>query len=199
MFSEDVKLFNDTIAAHYEEYKRKLKQFCFLNGITWDEDTMNDTYVKCVDLISRKGLQNKTERGALDYFFQAFKKNTFQEHYQRNKIGKDDNVDVYTLEIADINLIEEEEERAWMNTMNTNYILQRVREEFDEVGYHIFRLRYLFAKDGKQLTFKEIKRLTKVESTRTRLLTMNEFIKTVVKKEIETKCDKYTQHLKQYM
>lgn len=199
MFSEDVKLFNDTIAAHYEEYQRKLKQFCFLNGITWDEDTMNETYLKCVDLISRKGLQNKTERGALDYFFQAFKKNTFQEHYQRNKIGKDDNVDVYTLEIADIDTIEEEEERAWTNAMNTNYILQRVREEFDEIGYHIFRLRYLFSKDGKQLTFKEIKRLTKVESTRTRLLTMNEFIKTVVKKEIETKCEKYTQHLKQYM
>ena len=199
MYEDNVNYFNEVISKHWEEYKRKLKQFCFLNGITWDEDTMNETYLKCVDLISRKGIKDMKEQTQLDYFFQAFKKNTFQEHYQRNKIGKDDNVDVYTLEIADIDTIEEEEERAWTNAMNTNYILQRVREEFDEIGYHIFRLRYLFSKDGKQLTFKEIKRLTKVESTRTRLLTMNEFIKTVVKKEIETKCDKYTQHLKQYM
>jgi hypothetical protein len=199
MYSKDVALFNKTIGEHYLEYQKKLKQFCFLNGMTWEEDTLNETFVKCVDLISRKGLRDKTEKGCLDYFFQAFKFNSYQEHYQRTKVETDDDCDVYRLNIEDEDTIEEEEERAYNNTVISNYILQRVREEFDEIGFHIFRLRHLFSVDGKQLKFKEIKRITKVENTRSRLIAMNEFVATVVADEIKNKSERYAQHLKNYM
>lgn len=198
MFKKDVEKFNEVITKHYSEYQRKLKQFCFLNGITWEEDTFNETYVKCVDLISRKGLKDKSEKGCLDYFFQAFKFNTYQEHYQRNKTAKDDNVDVYELDIVDESDVEEQEEQAFNNAIITNYILMRVREEFDEIGYHIFRLRHMFSLNNKQLKFKEIKRITNVENTRARLLKMNEFVTTVVADEIKNKDKRFVTFKKQY-
>lgn len=196
MYSEDVKLFDDTIQQCYSEYYRKMKQFCFTNGYTFSEDTFNDTYVKCRDLISRKGLKDKSFQGCKDYFFIAFKKNTFQSYVKRARMMIDDEADVMSLEIPVIDEIQELEDITNKNTIIVNYILQRVREEFDEIGYHILRLRYLFSFNNKTLTFKQIKQITKVDNTRARLIKMNEFITTVVKQEITNKSKKYLTFLK---
>lgn len=198
MYEQDVAFFNEVMGKHWEEYQRKLKQWCFLNHYDWSEDQMSETYLKCADLISRKGIEDRTDQGCRDYFFIAYKKNTFQDYYKSTRFQKSDDVDVYTLDVVCEDEIEELEEYTNEVTLKTNYILQRVREEFDDISYHIFRLRHLFQKDGKQLSFKEIKRITKVENTRSRLLRMGEFVKKTVGDEIKNNSERYQAFIKQY-
>jgi DNA-directed RNA polymerase specialized sigma24 family protein len=177
MYSSDVVFFNDVISQHYDEYQRKLKQWCYLNAATYDEDVFQDTYLKCADLISRKGLKDKTEQGALNYFFIAFKKNTYQAYLQKSKKSIDENCDVFSLVIEDEDVREKQELQAQRVDSLIRNILEDIRSNFTEIDYHIFRLRYLFQKDGKYLNYKQIKQITKIADTRKRLMTMNAFIR----------------------
>lgn len=183
MFENDVKIFSDIIAEHWEEYQRKLRQWAFLNAVDFDEDVMQETYIKCVDLISRKGLKDKTKQGCLNYFFLAFRNNTYQQHLQNGKRLIDDNADIFKLEIEDEDVVLIEEQRRQYADLARQYILQQVQNNFDNISYSIFRLRYLVNLDGKQPTFKQLKEVTKVPDTRKRLLEVNKWVKENITKE----------------
>ena len=182
MYNDDVVMFNEVIGAHYLEYQRKMKQWCFQNATTFEEDVLQDTYYKCVDIISRKGLKDKTEQGCLNYFFQAFKKNTYQEHLQKSKKLIDSNIDPFSLLLEDEDLRELDEYRSQVTDLTIQAILQEIRENFEEIDYHIFRLRYLFQVDGKFLNYKQIKQITKIPDARKRLMRMYAHIREVVDK-----------------
>ena len=183
MNEEDVKIFSDIIAEHWEEYQRKLRQWAFLNAVDFDEDVMQETYIKCVDLISRKGLKDKTKQGCLNYFFLAFRNNTYQQHLQNGKRLIDDNADIFKLEIEDEDVVLIEEQRRQYADLARQYILQQVQNNFDNISYSIFRLRYLVNLDGKQPTFKQLKEITRVQDTRKRLLEVNKWVKENITKE----------------
>lgn len=183
MYENDVKIFSNVIAKHYEEYQRKLRQWAFLNSVDFDEDVLQETFVKCYDLISRKGLKDKTKQGCLNYFFLAFRNNTYQQHLQNGKRLIDDNADVFKLEIEDEDVALIEEQRRQYADLARQYILQEVQKNFDNISYSIFRLRYLVNLDGKQPTFKQLKIITKVPDTRKRLLEVNKWVKQNVTKE----------------
>ena len=176
-FDEDVKKFNQVISQNYTEYQRKLKQFCFQNALTFSDDVMQETYVKCQDIISRKGLKDSSKQGCLNYYFLAFKLNTYQHHLQTQKKLIDGNVDVYDLLLLDENDAEVEEQRRQYADLARQYILEQVRENFDSISYSIFRLRYLLLLDGKTPTFAQIKEITKVQDTRKRLLEVQAWCK----------------------
>lgn len=182
-FQDDVNKFNQVISQHYEEYQRKLKQFCFQNALTFSDDVMQETYVKCQDIISRKGLKDSSEQGCLNYFFLAFKLNTYQAHLQTQKKLVDANVDVYDLLLLDENDSEKEEKRRQYADLARQYILKKVEDNFDSISYSIFRLRYLLLIDGKSLTFNQIKELTQVPDTRKRLLEVQAWAKRNISKE----------------
>lgn len=176
MYEEDVELFNKIIAEHYLSYQRKMKQWCFQNSTTYDEDVLSETYLKCADRISRVGIEDKTEQGILNYFFIAFKKNTYQHYLQQQKNMVDQNADVFSLLLEDTPL-EEFEQAAQHQELLVKTILDEIRENFDEIDYHIFRLRYLFQVDGKFLNYKQIKAMTNIPDTRKRLMRMNAYIR----------------------
>ena len=176
MYEEDVDLFNKIIAEHYLSYQRKMKQWCFQNSTTYDEDVLSETYLKCADRISRVGIEDKTEQGILNYFFIAFKKNTYQHYLQQQKNMVDQNADVFSLLLEDTPL-EEFEQAAQHQELLVKTILDEIRENFDEIDYHIFRLRYLFQVDGKFLNYKQIKAMTNIPDTRKRLMRMNAYIR----------------------
>lgn len=176
MYEEDVELFNKIIAEHYLSYQRKMKQWCFQNSTTYDEDVLSETYLKCADRISRVGIEDKTEQGILNYFFIAFKKNTYQHYLQQQKNMVDQNADVFSLLLEDTPL-EEIEQAAQHQELLVKTILDEIRENFDEIDYHIFRLRYLFQVDGKFLNYKQIKAMTNIPDTRKRLMRMNAYIR----------------------
>ena len=182
-YDEDVEKFNEVISQHYEEYQRKLKQYCFINGLTYDEDTLQETYLKVQDIISRKGIKDKTEQGILNYFFLAFRNNLYQAHLQTQKKLVDANVDVYDLLLLDENNSELEEQRRQYADLARQYILKQVEENFDSISYSIFRLRYLLLLDGKTPTFAQIKELTQVVDTRKRLLEVQAWAKRNITKE----------------
>lgn len=181
MHSNELAKFNEVMANHYQEYLRKMKQWCFQNSTTWSEDIFQDTYYKCADLVSRKGLKDSSEQGILNYFFQAFKRNIYQEHQQKSRRLIDENIDPFSLIIEADNV---EELEAYKNSREilVSKILQAVRENFEEIDYHIFRLRYLFQKDGKYLNYKQIKQITKVGNTKSRLVAMNNWVRANIKK-----------------
>lgn len=178
-YEEDVIMFNEVIGNHFTEYQRKMKQWCFQNHSTYDEDVLQDTYAKCVDRISRVGIKDKTEQGILNYFFIAFKKNTYQAHLQSQKKLIDANQDPFDLTLEDENTTAAEEYRHQSTDLLIQSILQEIRDNFTEIDYHIFRLRYLFQINGKHLNYKQIKEITKIQDTRRRLIQMNAHVRTV--------------------
>lgn len=183
MNENDVNLFSNVLGEHWEEYQRKLRQWAFLNAVDFDEDVMQDTFVKCVDLISRKGLKDKSKQGALNYFFLAYRNNTYQQHLQNSKRLIDDNADVFLLEIHDEDDTQQEEQRRQYAELARQYILQEVQKNFDNISYSIFRLRHCFTLNGKTPTFKQLKEITKVPDTRKRLIEITSWVKAHITKE----------------
>lgn len=177
---EQIQLFYDFLSKNYTQLQKKYKQMCFLNHMTYDEDTLQDTVIKVVDIIKRKGLKDESEKGIESYFFQAFKFNTYQTHLQQQKQLKDDNIDPY-----DLNIIDEvySEAPAQYADMASKYILNRIKEEFDPLTVGIWRLRYIVSINGEQLNYKKIKAMTKVEDTRRRIVMVNKWIRDNISKE----------------
>lgn len=182
MFENDVKFFSDVLADNWSEYQRKLRQWAFLNAVDFDEDVFQETFVKCVDLISRKGLKDQTKQGALNYFFLAFRNNTYQQHLQNGKRLIDANADVFLLEIEDEDDSQQEQRRQYAE-LARQYILQQVQKNFDDISYAIFRLRHCFTLNGKTPTFKQLKEITKVQDTRKRLIEVTQWVKQHINRE----------------
>ena len=177
---EQIQLFYTFLENNYTQLQKKYKQMCFLNHITYDEDTLQETVIKVVDIIKRKGLKDESEKGIESYFFQAFKFNTYQTHLQQSKQLKDDNIDPY-----DLNIIDEvySEAPAQYADMASKYILNRIKEEFDPLTVGIWRLRYIVSINGEQLNYKKIKEMTKIEDTRRRIVMVNKWIRDNITKE----------------
>ena len=127
---EQLDMFYSFLSKYYKDLIKKYKQFCFLNHMTFDEDVLQETVVKVVDMINKKGLKDESEKGIENYFFQAFKFNTYQQHLQNQKQLKDLNINPFDLEIEDIPYSEENVQYA---DMAAHYIFQKIKEVFDLV------------------------------------------------------------------
>lgn len=67
---EQIELFYSFLSKNYKDLLKKYKQFCFLNNMTFSEDVVQETIIKVVDIINKKGLNDTTEKGMENYFFQ---------------------------------------------------------------------------------------------------------------------------------
>lgn len=171
---EQIDLFYKFLAENYSQIKKKYKQFAFLNHIDFNEDVLQETVIKVVDIINKKGLKDTTEKGIENYFFQSFKFNTYQQHLQDSKKLKDDNIDPFELNIIDEPY---DEAPAQYADMASRYILNKIKEEFDPISVGIWRLRYIVSINGEQLNYKKIKEMTKIEDTRRRIVMINKWIR----------------------
>ena len=171
---EILERFYNYLTKNYETLKKTYRQFCFLNHITYSEDTLQDTVIKVADIIKRKGLKKTDESDIADYFFKSFKFILYQEHLQQTKNKIDDNVDVFDINKEQHEYNEDEMQYPNLVSLRCERL---IRENFDEIDFSIFRLRYLLKIDGKNLTFKDIKKLTKINDSRKRLVNMNRFLR----------------------
>ena len=171
---EQLKTFNKVISEHWEEYRKKLKQYCFLNQIEFSEDVMIETYIKMQSIIQRKGLKDDSEKGILSYFFLGFRNNTYQEHLQNQKRLIDDNINPYDVDIIDE---EYDDSKEQFNDLVRIYLEKIIKENFDLITYSVYRLRYLYRFNGKELNYKQIKEITGISDTRRRLVEVNRWIK----------------------
>ena len=66
---EELEIFYSFLSKNFNDIRKKYKQFCFLNHMDFNDDTLQDTIVKVADLIMKKGLKDKTEKGIERLFF----------------------------------------------------------------------------------------------------------------------------------
>lgn len=137
---EQLELYYSVVNKNYTAFKKKMKQFCFLNHLDFDEDTFQETILKVAEMTLKRGLKDTTEQGIMSYIFMSFKLNTYQTHLQESKRKKDDNVDVFKLDLEDIPYDESQKQYA---DMAVHYILNKVKEAFDPISAGVWRLRYM--------------------------------------------------------
>lgn len=94
----------------------------------------------------------------LNYLFNAFKLNLYQQHHKKQRELKDDNVDVFDVEIIDEEY--NEEPKAFAD-LAVRYILTEIEKVFDETTVGIWRMRYLLRVNDKSLNYKQIKQITR--------------------------------------
>lgn len=177
---EQINSFYSLLSSQYNDIKKKYKQFCFLNGLTYSDDVLHSTILKVVEMVNKKGLSACNDKEIEHYFFKAYKLNTYQEHLQEQKKNIDNNVNPF-----DLNIVDEQYDESHYNyaRLASVYILQKVKQEFGELTAAIWRLRYLVRVNGEEMNYKEIKRLTKIHDVRRRIVEANRWVKENIKKE----------------
>lgn len=190
---EQLSTFYDLVNAKYNDLKKKYKQFCFLNHFDWSEDTFQDSILKVAEKIKKNGITAKTEKEIENYFFKSYKFNTFQQHLQDTKKKVDENANLGDVDIEDS--IYDESELQY-NDFVKMFFERTIKENFDTLTYSLWRMRYLLKIDGKNLNYKTIKKITKVQDTRSRIVSVNRWIRdnitpTHIRNEYNNNSDKY--------
>lgn len=171
---EQLAEFNRYFSEEYLNYRKKLKQWCFLNHIDYIEDEINNTYLKIVEKILKDGIKAESKQDYLNYFFQSYKFNTYQNHLQKTKKKIDENINYEDVNIED----ETYEETRYLFADFCNKVLEiEVKNHFSQLEYAIWRLRYLVTINGKTLNYKEVKQLTGVSNTHQIISTINNWIR----------------------
>ena len=64
--------FYDVINKNYADFKKKMKQFCFLNSLTYSEDTLQETVLKVSEKIMKTGMTDTSEQRHVKLSVQCF-------------------------------------------------------------------------------------------------------------------------------
>lgn len=182
---KQLEVFYNFLTSNFNKVKAKYKQFCFLNHIDFNEDTLQDTILKIAEKIKKDGLKAQTEYEIECYLFQSFKFNTFQTHLQEGKRLIDDNIDYQTLELIDDDY---NEDREQFIDFIKKVLEKEIQKEFDTISFCIWRLRYLVTINGETLNYKQIKEITGIRNTRSRIVKVNQFVRDNYSLEELKKC-----------
>ena len=173
-------LFLQEIGSELKQYTAKWKKYFFDSGLPFDIDVLNDTIIKCYDIILKKGLR-EGEKESWNYLFKAFKMNSIRElQYARNK-NRD--------EVEDINILYE----TYMNKQHSaqykiasdlwtdfqvNYIARTVEFNWDKNTFYLFKLKFILQLDDDQ-----IKKKSKNPNWKKDIRALVKWLKATVRKE----------------
>ena len=173
-------LFLQEIGSELKQYTAKWKKYFFDSGLPFDIDVLNDTIIKCYDIILKKGLR-EGEKESWNYLFKAFKMNSIRElQYARNK-NRD--------EVEDINILYE----TYMNKQHSaeykiasdlwtdfqvNYIARTVEFNWDKNTFYLFKLKFILQLDDDQ-----IKKKSKNPNWKKDIRALVKWLKASVRKE----------------
>ena len=177
---ERADLFLQEIGSELKQYTAKWKKYFFDSGLPFDIDVLNDTIIKCYDIILKKGLR-EGEKESWNYLFKAFKMNSIRElQYARNK-NRD--------EVEDINILYE----TYMNKQHgaeykiasdlwtdfqVNYIARTVEFNWDKSTFYLFKLKFILQLDDDQ-----IKKKSKNPNWKKDIRALVKWLKASVRKE----------------
>lgn len=164
--------------------KPKMKAFCASSNKEWNEDVFSETIVRCYNAIQKKGgLDDKSEKGVENYFFQAFAINIKREaQYARNS-KRDNTNDLFGeyethSEQHDLTL-EEKIKQDCFKDFATIYLMKRAEENFDDESFHLFNHKTL-----GNLTYKELqKKYPNTKAIRQKVAAVKRWLKENVTKE----------------
>lgn len=172
-------ILDNLMNKNYHDIKKKYKQFCFLNGLTYEDDVLNDTYIKVKQIILKKGLKDETEKGIEDYFFKAFKKNTYMSFQQKNKsklvYNEEIIEDMKQIKISD-NLSDRIENERFDEFVK-NYILNVISLKFDSLSTRVWRLKKLVTINQKALTYEQVRQMTHILDAKKRVIAIDKWLK----------------------
>ena len=169
--------FMEYVGRTYEYQQEKLAKFCSNNRMKFDIDVLEDTILKCYEIINKNGINDDTDKGYDDYLFISFRNNIRREkQYSRNAKKK---------EIPDLKQVYED----WYNTNNdaptekilrdlkedfsTLYIMKLVEQNFDQEHLYVFRIKYLY-----KLTYKQLQqRCPQIKNTRQKVIDVVHWLK----------------------
>lgn len=168
---------DELIKTKYNQLRKKYKQYCFINKFDYSDDTFNDTYYKVRSLIERKGIKDESPKGVEDYFFKAFKKNTFLAFQNKNKINKIE-IDEIKDNVMDDNINESEiKYNEMFDNFKLNYILEKVAENFDSLSFRCWKVKRLIKINNRYYTYSEIKEITHIKDVKKRIVAIDKWIK----------------------
>lgn len=84
--------FREYVNEKYDYLKQHLIAYCMNQHYNWDEDIFHDTIAKCIDIVDRKGIKDKTEKGMENYIFKSYKFNTMRERQYCRVTKRDNNI-----------------------------------------------------------------------------------------------------------
>lgn len=167
------ELLNELMSKNYNELRKKYKQMCYLNGMTYSDDVFNDTYIKVYNILKNKQMKEPTLKGVEKYFFLSFKNNTFLEHKLNNRFQK---VDIDEIKSRQ-DMSEDKEYEHQFNHFAINLILEVIQENFDSLSVRCWRIKRLIKIDNKYLTYDKITKITKIKDAKRRIVEIDNFIK----------------------
>lgn len=179
----DQDRFISAVSICYQEMKLKMRRYCQLTNIEWDEDVFSDTIVKCYNTIEKQGnLQDNTSGGCLSYLFKSFVTNIKRDKQYARQKKKDDNSNLQAkyedyLERTQMT----PDEKVLQDTkkdFSIFYVMLKVQEQFDDEHFHLFNLKHL-----GNLTYKQLQEKTKAKAIRQKVSTVKKWIKENISKE----------------
>lgn len=170
--------FLEYIAGHYDELKARFKSFCHDKKYEWDEDIFSDTILKCAEKEKKIPLTDSTPTGIENYFFKAFKTNLHREkQYARNK-KRDFNISDEMLKNLYENFSNAKKTGIYDKLLSdlrkdyyALYILNAVKENFDDEHFYLFRLKYF-----SKLTYEELAKKTNIKSSRQKVINVKHWL-----------------------
>lgn len=187
------EVFDNFISKNFNDIRKKYKQFCFLNGYTFNDDVLADTYANVKEMLIKKGLKDESEKGIEDYFFKAFKKNTFLAYYNltKSKITYTDNIIEECKYMCDDNNITERVEKEQYDEFVRNYLLNKIQSVFDSLSCRVWRLKRFVTINQKQLTYEQVRKMTHILDAKKRVIAIDKWIKSNISlREIDEEFNK---------
>ena len=175
------------IADNYNELILHFKKFCSNQRYKWDEDIFCQTYLNVYERIQKKGLEDITEQGFMNFTFISFKFNTIRASQYcsvKKKIDKDDDEinkmyeDYYNTnnDTSEVKVLKDLKE-----DFSALYIALKAEENCNAEHYHLWKI-----KNFMGLTYKQLQEKTNDRNCRQKVLQVKNWLKeNVTKQEVQ--------------
>jgi hypothetical protein len=181
------------ISTNYNELQLHLKKYCSNQRYKWDEDVFSQTYLNVYERIQKKGLEDPTEQGFLNFTFISFKFNTIRASQYcsvKKRIDKNDDEinkmyeDYYNAnnDTSDVKVM-----RDLKTDFSALYLAQKAEENCEVENYRLWKMKMFM-----NLTYKQLAEKTGDKQSRQKVLQVKNWLKEhISKKEIDKAFDDF--------
>jgi hypothetical protein len=181
------------VADHYDELQLHLKKFCSNQRYKWDEDVFAQTTLNVYERIQKKGLDDETEQGFMNFTFISFKFNTIRASQYcsvKKRIEMEDDALHHQYEKY-YNTVNETADAKVMKDLKTDfsalYLAEKAEENCNPEYFRLWKMKMFL-----NLTYKQLAEKTGDKQSRQKVLQVKNWLKEhVTKKEINDAFDEF--------
>lgn len=181
------------VAANYDELQLHLKKFCSNQRYKWDEDVFAQTTLNVYERIQKKGLEDPTEQGFMNFTFISFKFNTIRASQYcsvKKRIEMEDDALHHQYEKY-YNTVNETADAKVMKDLKTDfsalYLAEKAEENCNPEYFKLWRMKMFL-----NLTYKQLAEKTGDKQSRQKVLQVKNWLKeNITKKQIDKAFDEF--------